>query len=106
MGLLSAMRVGSIVHRFTLGTCSSVALANLCAAELASLSGATMNALRIPERWLHKKQPAAGHKAQPLDYWGNSHQVMHVLTVLAMWFIYESVRAESRYVLENPACFS
>jgi len=39
--------------------------------------GGFINAFRIPERWIG---------AGPLDYFGNSHNIMHVIVVLASWF--------------------
>lgn len=46
-----------------------------------SLVGGAINALHVPERWL---QPADPAKPAPLDYWLNSHQIMHVCVALAM----------------------
>ena len=104
MGALAFIRSALLVYRFFLGTSSRIAIANLASLEVLCLLGASMNVLRIPERWLHTKQPSGAHKAQLLDLWGNSHQIMHLLSAIAIWQIYVSTKAESQHVLQHPDC--
>ena len=47
-----------------------------------SASGAIINVLRIPEKWFRSPHP---RKAGPFDYWLNSHQIMHILVIWAIW---------------------
>ncbi len=49
--------------------------------QVYSLLGGAINMLRVPERWFQPDDPA---KPGPLDYWFNSHQIMHVMVALAM----------------------
>lgn len=97
MGMLAGIRVLSLMHRFHLGTSSSVALWHYFWMELLVAVGAYINVYRIPECYL----PARGQRrAGWLDYWGNSHQIMHVLAALAMWHIYQGVNHESDHFNE------
>lgn len=50
--------------------------------QVLSASGAIINVLRIPEKWFCSPHP---RKAGPFDYWLNSHQIMHILVVWAIW---------------------
>lgn len=103
MGMLWMVRLVSLAHRWALGTCSPAALAHYAWMEVVCSSGAAINVFRIPERWIHKQQPTEKRirTAQPLDYFGNSHNIMHVLSVAAMWFIYQGVASESQHMLET-----
>lgn len=105
MGMLWMLRLASLAHRWVLGTCSPDAMAHYIWMEVVCSSGAAINVFRIPERWIHKKQPTEKRirTAQPLDYFGNSHNIMHMLSVAAMWFIYQGVASESQFMLET-AC--
>jgi predicted membrane channel-forming protein YqfA (hemolysin III family) len=86
-----------------LGTCSPIALQHYAWMEVVCCLGAVLNVYRIPECWIHQLQPTEKgiRTAQPLDYFGNSHNIMHVLSVAAMWFIYHGVASESKFMLEN-----
>jgi predicted membrane channel-forming protein YqfA (hemolysin III family) len=103
MGMLWMVRLASLAHRWVLGTCSPAALASYTWMEVVCSSGAAINVWRLPERWIHKLQPTEKpiRTAQPLDYFGNSHNIMHVLSVAAMWFIYHGVASESEFMLQN-----
>ena len=66
-----------------------------------------VNAARIPERWF---QPKDLWRAAPFDYWLNSHQLMHLLTVAACLQLYlgagadyEMVQQLSSGALQCPA---
>lgn len=106
MGMLAAIRFASLVHRWWLGTCSPVALSSYIQLEVLCTVGAFINVYRIPERWLHVKQTAAKHSrvVQPLDFFGNSHNIMHTLALITMWNIYHGVVSESEHILNGPGC--
>lgn len=104
MGMLVMVRLLSLGHRAWLGTASAPALWHYFVLEIVSSIGATVNVLRVPERWLHTPHPIDRHKAQPLDCWGNSHQIMHVLSVVSMWHIYQGTRLDSEHILANLPC--
>jgi predicted membrane channel-forming protein YqfA (hemolysin III family) len=106
MGMLVVIRLASIVHRWCLGTCSHAALMHYLWMEVVCILGAFINVYRVPERWIHVKQAASRpHRSrQPLDLIGNSHSIMHVLAVVAMWHIYHGVATESEWVLSGASC--
>ena len=64
--------------------------------------GATLNVLRLPERWLHA--PNRPRKAGLLDYWGNSHQLMHLLVAAALLNLHLGGRLDHQYFAANPVC--
>lgn len=57
-----------------------------------ALLGGAVNAARVPERWSPGR----------FDYWGNSHQVMHVLVVLALLHLHWGVAQDLHWVVRNP----
>ncbi|GAB4819451.1 hypothetical protein N2152v2_006497 [Parachlorella kessleri] len=81
MLVLLLLRVGSFVVRLVVSPHASPALWHYLAMEAYSLVGGTVNALRVPERWFQPRDPQL---PGPLDYWLNSHQIMHVMVALAM----------------------
>lgn len=103
MAMLAAVRSISLLHRWWLGTSSGVALVHLLSMEVLCMAGAVANVLRFPERYIHALQPAQGlRKAQRLDLWGNSHQIMHALVTVGMFNVYWAVSAESQHILTVP----
>ena len=105
MGVLALVRVASLIHRVYLDTGSRQANVHLAWMEGLCFVGAIINVFRVPERWLHTKQPAANaRKAQLLDLWGNSHQIMHVLSAAAIWHIFQSVSADAAFMRSHPGC--
>lgn len=106
MGMLAVIRFVSLLHRWMLGTCSPVALQMYFQLEVLCTLGAFLNVYRIPERWLHVKQSAVKqHRvAQPLDFIGNSHNIMHLLALITMLSIYYGVVSESDHILNGPGC--
>lgn len=104
MALLTGVRVVSLLHRWWLGTSSRAAVAHLLSMEALCMAGAVANVLRFPERYIHRPQPPHGlRKAQRLDIWGNSHQLMHALVVVGMFNVYWAIAAESQHIL-TVAC--
>jgi Haemolysin-III related len=105
MGMLVVVRVVSLAHRAWLGTSSVHALWHYASMEVVCTVGAVVNVYRVPECWLHTMHPKdPRHRSQLLDYWGNSHQIMHVLAVIAMWHIYKGTRMDSEHVLADHPC--
>ena len=105
MGLLSIFRLATLAHRWYLNTSSRAAMLHMLLAEIMCSAGAAINVLRIPERWLHTRQPQSGlRQAQPLDLWGNSHQIMHLLTAVAMRHMYLSLADEAAFIDRYPDC--
>lgn len=52
--------------------------------QVLSATGGFLNTARIPERWL----PVKHGKPGLFDYFFNSHQLMHILVVIAMACLY------------------
>lgn len=67
------------------------------------MAGALINLLRVPEKWLFLRggPPPTCRKASFFDYWLNSHQLMHILVVLAMIFKYLGTSADYRHRVEE-----
>jgi predicted membrane channel-forming protein YqfA (hemolysin III family) len=91
MLLLMIIRVSALVVRLAVLRHGHVVLLHYAAMELYSLAGGAINVLRIPERWF---QPANGEHPAPLDYVGNSHQLMHVLVMLALIHLHLGMRKD------------
>eukprot|EP00892_Ulva_mutabilis_P010760 jgi/Ulvmu1/8056/UM004_0293.1 len=106
MGMLVVVRFASLLHRWVLGTCSPAALWSYLQVEVLCTVGAFINVYRVPERWWHVKQSATKqHRvAQPLDLFGNSHNIMHALSLITMWNICYGVASESDHILHGPGC--
>lgn len=106
MGMLVLIRFASLLHRWMLGTCSPAALQNYFQLEVLCTVGAFVNVYRVPERWLHTKQSAARHHRvpQPLDFCGNSHNIMHMLALITMWNIYKGIISEADHIRSGIGC--
>lgn len=86
-------RAGIYIVRWALGAGSRDAMQLYVAMEALSVVGGVLNALHFPERW----SPGT------FDYWGNSHQVMHILTAAALFCVFWGARAD--YVwFESATC--
>eukprot|EP01089_Gocevia_fonbrunei_P012533 TRINITY_DN2992_c0_g2_i1.p1 TRINITY_DN2992_c0_g2~~TRINITY_DN2992_c0_g2_i1.p1 ORF type:complete len:154 (+),score=0.18 TRINITY_DN2992_c0_g2_i1:483-944(+) len=57
----------------------------------AYILGATIYALKIPERWFPGQ----------FDYWWNSHMIFHLLGIVATWFMYTSIYTAHEWHFEN-----
>uniref|UniRef100_A0A8C3GGM5 Progestin and adipoQ receptor family member 4 n=1 Tax=Cairina moschata TaxID=8855 RepID=A0A8C3GGM5_CAIMO len=57
-----------------------------------ALLGGAVNAARVPERWSPGR----------FDYWGNSHQLMHLLVVLGLLHLHWGVAQDLQWVVQNP----
>lgn len=57
-----------------------------------ALLGGAVNAARVPERWSPGR----------FDYWGNSHQLMHLLVVLGLLNLHWGVAQDLQWVVQNP----
>jgi Haemolysin-III related len=68
--------------------------------------GAVVNVLRIPEKWfcpntLRGLPFAAG----PFDYWLNSHQVMHIAVVFALYHYHAGATCDYHHFISlNGVC--
>ncbi|EFN56054.1 hypothetical protein CHLNCDRAFT_52154 [Chlorella variabilis] len=91
---LLLVRISAFAARLLLEP-PSVALQHYAAMEVCSLAGGLLNVLRIPERWLQPEDPTT---AAPLDFFLNSHQIMHVLVAAAMWQLHLGAAADYRTV--------
>lgn len=80
MLVLFLVRMSLTVLRYTLPAGSPAATRHYFVMEVLSLLGGTVNAMRWPERHF---QPKPGQPGR-FDYWLNSHQLMHILVVIAM----------------------
>ena len=67
--------------------------------QVSGMAGALINVARVPEKWLFAKEgpDARCRNAGRFDYWLNSHQLMHILVVLAMFHKYLGTAAEYRH---------
>lgn len=78
---LMCIRLGCLFARMLLGGSSQQAILTYSLAEFISFVGGVMNVLRVPEKWC---LPNKGRSTGAFDYFGNSHQIMHILVALAM----------------------
>lgn len=70
--------------------------------QVCTVAGASVNVLRIPERWV---QPRSKHRtAAPLDYWLNSHQLMHIFVTIAMFSLYLGASADYHFSTGHSGC--
>lgn len=90
MLVLFLMRVGFLVARLLLGRGSTAGAVHCVVSEGWMALGGVINATRVPERWLVDVRARVG----VCDYWLNSHQIMHVLALVAMWHLHQSVTVE------------
>ena len=75
--------------------------------QVLSALGATVNVLRLPERWWHK--PDRPRMPNPFDYWLNSHQLMHLLVVAALLHMHLGSRADHFFYsahLQESVCLN
>ena len=86
-------RTAIYIVRWSLGTGSSDAMQLYMAMEVLSVVGGVLNALKVPERW----SPGT------FDYWGNSHQVMHILAAAALLCVFWGARADYEWY-ESATC--
>ena len=68
------------------------------------MAGATINILRIPERWVQPKRKQ--RTAAIFDYWLNSHQLMHILVGIAMMNLHLGACLDYEYWAGQPSCLS
>lgn len=90
MLVLFLMRIGFLATRLMLGLGSFQGALHCLLSEGWMALGGVINATRIPERWLVDPRAHVG----VCDYWCNSHQIMHVLALVAMWHLHHSVTVE------------
>lgn len=58
------------------------------------ITGAVLYAARFPERLTHKDENEVGH----FDIWGHSHQIFHVLVVIAAWCHWKALIGSYHYL--------
>jgi predicted membrane channel-forming protein YqfA (hemolysin III family) len=100
--LMAVFRIGVLVVRFlrlgyTLDTSGGFYL--WIAAEVGGFVGGLVNVLRIPEKW--------PNRPPWVDLVGNSHNIMHVCTVISYWIVWFAfwTDAETAVVLQkDPVC--
>ena len=92
--VLLAARVASLAARPLLLPAVSGTQHYLCM-EALCIAGGAINAARVPERWLQPPDPCC---PAPLDYWLNSHQLMHLLVVAAMYHLQAGAQADHALV--------
>lgn len=62
--------------------------------DLIAIVGATIGAMRIPEKWIPGK----------LDLILNSHNLMHVLVVLAVCSMHAATLQDLTWIINSSAC--
>ena len=72
----------------------------MVAAQVWSVLGGALNTARAPECWL----PIRIGKPGRLDYWLNSHQLMHILVAIAMTHLHWGATLDYRYYASKPEC--
>lgn len=92
---LLAIRVGVLYLRLWMGSGSLEAWRLYALAEGLCVIGAVMNGLRIPERFL--KSVNQKSDVGLLDYWLNSHQIMHVLVATAILCMRYGLNADCEF---------
>lgn len=56
--------------------------------------GGIIGALRIPEKWLPGQ----------VDFYLNSHNIMHVVVVTAVWSMHAATMQDINWMMEPTAC--
>jgi predicted membrane channel-forming protein YqfA (hemolysin III family) len=101
MLLLLCVRLAAVVTRLCIKSGSHTAALHYLAMEVLSAAGATINILRVPEKWFH----SPNHRTHGrFDYWFNSHQVMHILVAWAMLHYFYGATADYQYYVSNHNC--
>nr|XP_012148528.1 PREDICTED: progestin and adipoQ receptor family member 4-like [Megachile rotundata] len=89
------MRMSVMILRcFGIGGGSPNALLHIVLQDLIAVVGATIGAMRIPEKWIPGK----------LDLALNSHNLMHVLVVLAVCSMHAATLQDLAWMSDPSAC--
>ncbi|XP_006625123.1 progestin and adipoQ receptor family member 4 isoform X1 [Apis dorsata] len=83
-----------ILRCFNIGGGSPDALLHIVLQDLIAIVGATIGAMRIPEKWIPGK----------LDLILNSHNLMHVLVVLAVCSMHAATLQDLTWIINSSAC--
>jgi len=59
--------------------------------DVLSVTGGIIGVIRVPEKWFPGR----------LDYWLNSHHIMHVMVVWAVVHMNAATNGDIRWVIEN-----
>lgn len=105
IGLL-LLRIGVLAYRSLQTEQCTSAWKLYVIAEVLSLMGGVINASRIPERWF-KSVICSDHlqRVGPFDYWLNSHQIMHVFVVIAIFCMRKGLALDAKFANMYPKCF-
>lgn len=79
---------------FGIGGGSPKALTHIVLQDLIAVIGAIVGALRIPEKWMPGK----------LDFMLNSHNLMHVLVVLAVCSMHAATVEDLTWIADKSTC--
>lgn len=90
---LTVTRLGLLVLRGVLSGGSTEAVGYYWAMEAIALFGGVVNVARWPEKWV---QPKGKRQAGLLDYWGNSHQIMHISVAVGLLLVHWAMAIDLR----------
>lgn len=100
---LTVIRLSVLVMRPWFGSGNLHAWKLYALAEVLSLLGGMINALRFPERLVKPSvKKSAPQEVGQFDYWFNSHQIMHVLVVLAILAMRSGLKSDCQYLRIHP----
>lgn len=94
LGML-VIRLSALVYRFVHSSGSIRGCYLHLGMEVCAISGAIINVSRCPEKWF---VPERKRTAGAFDYWLNSHQIMHVLTLASLVLKFLAVSEDYAYV--------
>ncbi|KAK9807384.1 hypothetical protein WJX73_010328 [Symbiochloris irregularis] len=102
LGMLFLVRLTALLTRKLLNSGAQDSLHAYAIMEACTVTGATLNVLRVPERWL---QPQVKPRTPGLlDYWLNSHQLMHILVTVSMLQLHRGASIDYAYWASQPQC--
>ncbi|XP_034943178.1 progestin and adipoQ receptor family member 4 [Chelonus insularis] len=83
-----------VLRYFNVGGGAPDGLTHIILQDLVAVIGGTVGALRIPEKWLPGQ----------VDFMLNSHNIMHVIVVVAVWSMHEATMQDIKWMMDPSVC--
>jgi len=100
---LTLIRLLVLVLRLWIGSGNMHAWRLYALAELLSFSGGACNAIRFPEGLVKSRiQKGDQQDVGRFDYWFSSHQIMHILVVMAIFSMRTGLTSDCQYLRNHP----